>query len=127
MTEQFKELEWAICLLKVSLPDPAPARKKATSMLRHTAFIWLYQSTFSSVTPVLTSEVMPASQSVFSVTLMLQAAEDGGLFRHSGPVRQVGREDYELYERIVSGEPGTAATLAFEPGTLRCSTIHCPA
>ena len=123
MTEQFKELEWAICLLKVSLPDPAPARKKTTSILRHTAFIWLYQSTFSSVTPVLTSKVMPASQSVFSVTLMLQAAEDGGLFRHSVPVRQVGREDEDLYtelENIVSGEPSNAATLAFEPGTLRC-------
>ena len=94
------------------------------------SFIWAL-STFSSVTPVLTTEVDASSQSVFSVTLMLQAAEDGGLFRHSVPVRQVGREDEDLYtelENIVSGEPNNAATLAFEPGTLRCSTTtYCPA
>ena len=63
----------------------------------------------------MTTEVDASSQSVFSVTLMLQAAEDGGLFRHSVPVRQVGREDEDLYtelENIVSGRVARASAVS---------------
>ena len=61
------------------------------------------------------------SQSVFSVTIMIQKPEAGGLFRNTKPIRVKGREDHELYhvmENIVDGTNDIAETLKFEPGTL---------
>ena len=61
------------------------------------------------------------SQSVFSVTIMIQKPEAGGLFRNTKPIRVKGREDQELYnvmENIVDGTNDIAETLKFEPGTL---------
>jgi len=60
-------------------------------------------------------------ESVFSVTIMIQKPEKGGLFRHTHPIREKGKESEELYEiieDIVNKKNDIAATLKFEPGTL---------
>ena len=60
-------------------------------------------------------------QSVFSVTIMIQKPEAGGLFRNTRPIRKKGEETADLYqvlEKIVDGTEDIAETLRFEPGTL---------
>jgi len=60
-------------------------------------------------------------ESVFSVTIMIQKPQSGGLFRNTKPIRVKGEEDDELYnvlENIVNGSKDIAETLLFEPGTL---------
>jgi len=60
-------------------------------------------------------------ESLFSVTLMIQKPESGGLFRNTQPIRDVGNEDEELYEivqKVVDGTEDMAEILKFEPGTL---------
>ena len=61
------------------------------------------------------------SQSVFSVTIMIQKPEAGGLFRNTKPIRVKGRENEALYrvmENILNGTDDIAKTLKFEPGTM---------
>ena len=60
-------------------------------------------------------------QSVFSVTIMIQKPDSGGLFRNTKPIRVKGEEDddfYDVLDRIVNGSDDIAETLSFEPGTL---------
>eukprot|EP00090_Calanus_glacialis_P034168 TRINITY_DN57126_c0_g1_i1.p1 TRINITY_DN57126_c0_g1~~TRINITY_DN57126_c0_g1_i1.p1 ORF type:complete len:283 (-),score=59.71 TRINITY_DN57126_c0_g1_i1:26-844(-) len=60
-------------------------------------------------------------ESVFSVTIMIQKPESGGLFRHTNPIREKGNETdnlYEVIEDIVDKKNDIASTLKFEPGTL---------
>ena len=38
------------------------------------------------------------SQSVFSVTIMIQKPEAGGLFRNTRPIRRKGEETADLYQ-----------------------------
>ena len=58
---------------------------------------------------------------MFSVTIMIQRPDAGGLFRNTKPIRIKGEEDENLYnkiEKIVDGSQDIAETLQFEPGTL---------
>lgn len=60
-------------------------------------------------------------ESTHSVTIMLQKPTQGGLFRHTKPIRTVGSEDDALFSKIqdhVDRSNDTAATLEFEAGTL---------
>jgi len=60
-------------------------------------------------------------ESVFSVTIMIQKPESGGLFRQTAPIREKGKETdhlYEVIEDIVNKKNDIASTLTFEPGTL---------
>ena len=60
-------------------------------------------------------------ESVFSVTIMIQKPESGGLFRHTHLIREKGKETEDLYnviENIVDKKDDIASTLKFEPGTL---------
>jgi len=60
-------------------------------------------------------------ESVFSVTIMIQKPEAGGLFRNTRPIRRKGEETaglYQVLEKIVDGREDIAETLRFEPGTL---------
>merc|ERR1711942_163864 len=60
-------------------------------------------------------------ESIFSVTIMIQKPESGGLFRLTHPIREKGSEDdhlYDVIEGIVDKKNDIATTLKFEPGTL---------
>ena len=60
-------------------------------------------------------------ESIFSVTIMIQKPETGGLFRLTHPIREKGSEDdhlYDVIEGIVDKKNDIATTLKFEPGTL---------
>jgi len=60
-------------------------------------------------------------ESVFSVTIMIQKPESGGLFRLTTPIREKGNETdnlYDVIEGIVDKKNDIASTLKFEPGTL---------
>jgi len=67
-----------------------------------------------------TSHSWHFDESTFSVTMMLQTAETGGLFRYTQQIRQRKEEDSALYQELESILEGTRPvnTLQFEPGTL---------
>merc|ERR1712142_473936 len=50
-----------------------------------------------NIFPPGTSHNWHFDESVFSVTIMIQKPEGGGLFRHTHPIREKGKEDQELY------------------------------
>jgi len=74
-----------------------------------------------NIFPPGTSHSWHFDESAFSVTLMLQKPETGGIFRHTAPIREPGSEDEALYKHICGVLDGTddiATDLTFEPGTL---------
>lgn len=74
-----------------------------------------------NICPSGTSQNWHFDEAVFSITIMIQKPESGGLFKLTKPIRSCGQENDELYEvmkDVIDKEENMTPTLEFEPGTL---------
>ncbi len=55
----------------------------------------------------------------FSVTILTQAAESGGLFEYARDIRSADRENYEAVARVLAGDRALVRSLALRPGDLQ--------
>jgi len=64
----------------------------------------------------------------FTVSVLLQAPEDGGLFEYAPDIRTADDERYDAVQEVLDGDRGRVRTLALRPGDLQLfrggKTLH---